>query len=67
MPARFKRPASLKEAHIFVGAQVQVYWLATPASPEGWFSATVAKVYFCSEEESGQQVKKKKYLCFHIK
>ena len=67
MPVRFKRPASLKEAQVFVGAHVEVYWLATPASPEGWFPAIVATVYFCSEEESGQQEKKKKYLCLHIK
>lgn len=65
MPVQYRRP-SAKEAQVFVGAPVRVYWLPTPDSPEGWYSGKVAEVYWCSEEASGQETKKKHDLCFHV-
>lgn len=58
----YRRPASVKEAQVFVGAPVQVYWLKTPESSEGWYPGTVAQVYW---GESGQETRKKR-LYFHV-
>ena len=65
MPVRYVQP-DLKEAQVFVGSLVRVYWLQTDDSPEGWYPGKVGKVYWCSEAESGQEAQKRRYLCFHI-
>ena len=66
MPVRYYRcPASVKEAQVFIGARVQLYWLQTPESPAGWYPGTVITVHWGVEEESGQE-KRKKHLYFHI-
>lgn len=65
MPVRYIQP-NLKEAQVFVGGLVHVYWLQTDGSPEGWYDGKVGKVYWCSEAESGEAIQKKRYLCFHI-
>lgn len=61
----YRRPASVKEAQVFVGTSVQVYWLRTPESSEGWYPGTVAQLYWGLEEESGQETRKKR-LYFHV-
>lgn len=61
----YRRPASVKEAQVFIGATVRLYWLQTPESPAGWYPGTVATVHWGLEEGSGQE-KKKKHLYFHI-
>ena len=65
MPVRYKRPASLKDAQVFVGAHVRVHWVKTPSSPAGWFKGIVAGVKFCLDEAE-QNSRTKKELCFHI-
>ncbi len=44
MPANYRRPASVKQAQVFVGAVVELYWNETETSPEGWFPGTITKV-----------------------
>ena len=61
----YRRPASVQQAQVFVGAPVEVYWLITPTSSEGWYSGTVAQVYWGLEAESGQGTRKKR-LYFHV-
>ena len=52
MPIEYKRPASVKQAQVFVGAPVKLYWKPSLGSvfAEGWYDAKVSKVHRVSEE-----------------
>ena len=52
MFVKYRRPASVKQARVFVGAPIKVYWKPKPGSDfaEGWYSATVSVVHRVPEE-----------------
>ena len=52
MTSRYKRPADVEEAQVFVGAKLQVHWLENIelGFAEGWYAAIVSKVHTISDE-----------------
>ncbi|KAL0037264.1 hypothetical protein WJX79_009148 [Trebouxia sp. C0005] len=52
MPIEYKRPSSVKQAQVFVGAPVKLYWKSSLGIDfaEGWYDAKVTKVHRVSGE-----------------
>ena len=52
MALRYKRPAHIEDAQVFVGSKIKVHWEENVelSFPEGWYDATVSQVHRISEE-----------------